>query len=67
MDKGASAANVSEIFDWVYLTLTVIASAIQYLLYAITPVGVAFVYYNLNEQKYDTGAYESIDNLGKNE
>ena len=67
MDKGASAANVSEIFDWVYLTLTVIASAIQYLLYAITPVGVAFVYYNLNEHKYDTGAYESIDNLGKNE
>lgn len=66
-ESSASSTNVSAVFDWVYLTLTIIASAIQYLLYAITPVGVAFVYYNLNEIKYATGAYESIENLGKND
>ncbi|MBZ9630106.1 hypothetical protein LB465_04885 [Salegentibacter sp. LM13S] len=66
-ENSASAANVADMFDWVYLTLTIIASAIQYLLYAITPIGVAFVYYNLNEIKYFTGAYESIENLGKND
>lgn len=66
-ENSASATNVANMFDWVYLTLTIIASAIQYLLYAITPIGVAFVYYNLNEQKYFTGAYESIENLGKND
>lgn len=66
-ENSASAANVTDVLDWVYLTLTIIASAVQYLLYAITPVGVAFVYYNLNEIKYFTGAYESIENLGKND
>ena len=66
-ENSASSTNVAELFDWVYLTLTIIASAIQYLLYAITPIGVAFVYYNLNEIKYFTGAYESIENLGKND
>jgi hypothetical protein len=66
-ENSASSTNVTELFDWVYLTLTIIASAIQYLLYAITPIGVAFVYYNLNEIKYFTGAYESIENLGKND
>ncbi|MBE7640223.1 hypothetical protein GUB10_07735 [Salegentibacter sp. BLCTC] len=66
-ENAASGPNVADIFDWVYLSLTIISSAIQYLLYAITPIGVAFVYYNLNEQKYFTGAYESIENLGKND
>ena len=66
-ENSASSTNVTELFDWVYLTLTIIASAIQYLLYAITPIGVAFVYYSLNEIKYFTGAYESIENLGKND
>ncbi|SHF56607.1 hypothetical protein SAMN05444483_101611 [Salegentibacter echinorum] len=64
---GPDQTNISEVFDGVYLILTVAASAVQYILYAITPVGVAFVYYHLNEKKYATGAYESIDNLGKNE
>lgn len=64
---GPDQTNISEVFDGVYLILTVAASAVQYLLYAITPLGVAFVYYHLNEKKYATGAYESIDNLGNNE
>lgn len=66
-ENSASAANVADMFDWVYLSLSILASAIQYVLYAITPIGVAFVYYNLNEKKHFTGAYESIENLGKNE
>jgi len=66
-ENSASSTNVAEMFDGVYLTLSIIASAIQYLLYAITPIGVAFVYYSLNEQKYFTGAYESIENLGKSD
>ncbi|SKB81781.1 hypothetical protein SAMN05660776_3139 [Salegentibacter holothuriorum] len=66
-ENSASDVNVADMFDWVYLSLTVISSAIQYVIYAITPIGIAFVYYNLNEQKYFSGAYESIENLGKND
>lgn len=60
-----SAANMEDFFDWVYLLLMMVSSLIQYLFYSIIPIGVAFLYFHLNEKKHFTGAYESIDKLGK--
>lgn len=62
-----SAADLSGMFDWVYVTLNTIASAIRFLLYIITAIATAFIYFNLNERKNLTGTFEKIDALGKSE
>ncbi|HIB37547.1 hypothetical protein [Mesonia sp.] len=54
-------------FDWIYLVLNVVGSAFSYVIYAILSVCIGFIYFNLNEKKNHTGAYESIENLGKDE
>ncbi|MDT0650405.1 hypothetical protein [Autumnicola edwardsiae] len=64
MEEG-SAADMSGMFDWVYITLSIIASLIQYILYAIMPLGISLVYFHLNEKQNFTGTFESIENLGK--
>lgn len=62
-----SIANSAEMFDWVYILLNLISTIAQYLLYTITVISTAFIYFNLNEKKNFTGTYESIDNLGQKE
>ncbi|MBW2960520.1 hypothetical protein [Mesonia aestuariivivens] len=62
-----SYSDPNAFFDWVYLILTVVGSAISYVIYGILAICVAFIYFNLNEEKNHTGAYEEIDNLGKEE
>lgn len=57
-------SDPSAFMDWIYLALTVVASVAQYLLYSIVVIATVFVYFNLNEKKNHTGAYEKIDNLG---
>jgi hypothetical protein len=61
-----SAANPGEMFGTGYIIINAISSAIQYIIYSITPIGIAFVYFNLNEKKNFTGAHETIQNLGNN-
>lgn len=63
----ASMANPGQIFDWVYILLNLISTAAQYLLYTVTIVSAAFIYFNLNEIKNFTGTYETIDSLGNKE
>lgn len=63
--KQSATADLTGIFGWFYIALTVIASLIQYVLYTILPIAVAFLYFHLNEKKNLTGTYEIIDNLGK--
>ncbi|MFZ0490992.1 MAG: hypothetical protein WBV11_04885 [Salegentibacter sp.] len=63
--KQSSTGDVTGSFGWFYIVLTVIASLIQYILYAVIPVAVAFLYFHLNEKKNFTGTYETIENLGK--
>ncbi|HET8887147.1 MAG TPA: hypothetical protein VFM70_12430 [Salinimicrobium sp.] len=65
MVEQGSAANPAEMFDWVYVTLNIITSLFQYLLYIITTIATAFIYFNLKEKKYFTGTYETIEGLGK--
>lgn len=61
-----SAADMSEMFDGVYILLSIVSSLVQYIFYSIIPIGVAFLYFHLNEKKNFTGTYERIDNLGNN-
>ncbi len=61
-----SAANPREMFGTGYIVISVISSLIQYIVYSITPIGIAFIYFHLNEKKNFTGTYETIENLGNN-
>mgnify|MGYP006896870665 FL=1 len=60
-----SAAEMAMYSDWVFLVLQVLASLIQYILYSIIVIVIAFIYFHLNEEKNLTGTFEQIDNLGK--
>lgn len=60
-----SLSDPSSMFDIGTIILTVIASALQYVVYVFIPIGAAFIYYNLNEQKNQTGTLEQIDRLGE--
>ncbi|MGY5850820.1 hypothetical protein [Salegentibacter sp. F14] len=62
----ASAADMSEMFDWVYILFSILSSLVQYIFYSLIPIGVAFLYFHLNEKKHFTGTYERIDRLGNN-
>ncbi|GAA4321727.1 hypothetical protein GCM10023115_49450 [Pontixanthobacter gangjinensis] len=62
----SSSGNVGEVFGPGYVILNAVTSTLQYLIYSITPIGVALVYFNLNEKKNFTGTYETIQNLGNN-
>ena len=64
MQEG-SLSDPSSMFDIGTIILTVIASSLQYIVYAFMPIGAAFIYYNLNEQKNQTGTLEQIDRLGE--
>ncbi len=71
--KGVAAASEGSFtdptiaFDWVFVTLTTISSAVQYILYVIMAVTVGLLYFNLNEIQNFTGTFEQIDSLGKND
>lgn len=59
-----SASDPSSAFGWVFIALSIIARIGQFLLYTVTVISAAFIYYNLNEKKNDAGRIEQIDNLG---
>ena len=59
-------ANLEGSFrDPVYLLLNLISTIAQLLLSILSIIGIALVYFNLNEHKNFTGTYEQIDNLGE--
>jgi len=64
--EGSAATSVEDMFGIGYIIINIFTSIIQYLVYSITPIGIAFVYFNLNEKQNYTGTYESIQNLGNN-
>lgn len=55
-----------DMFGTGYVVISVLSSALQYIVYCITPIAWAFIYFNLNEKKHFTGTYETIQNLGNN-
>jgi len=64
MATESTLSDPSEIMDWGFIALNTIASAAKYILYVITAIASAFIYFNLNERKHATGALEQIDSLG---
>ncbi len=65
MAQEGSMADPASYSDWIFITLNVLSTVIQYLLSIISIIGLAFIYFNLNEHKNLTGTYESIDKLGE--
>lgn len=62
-----SFTDPSEMYDWVFILLNTIASAARFILYSVTAITAAFIYFNINERKHNTGTFEQIDSLGKSE
>ena len=67
MSQEGTIADPSSLFDWVYVVFNVLSTFIQYLLMTIVIIASAFIYYNLDEKKNATGAYQTISNLGTSE
>ncbi|RXG27236.1 hypothetical protein [Leeuwenhoekiella marinoflava] len=59
-----SQGDLSSMFDWVYILLNVLSSAVQYILAGIFAIAIAFIYFNLNEKKNQTGTFETIESIG---
>lgn len=58
------SGNPFEIFDWIYILLSLIAGLARFILYSLVVISSVFIYFNLNEKKNQTGAFETIDSLG---
>jgi hypothetical protein len=50
--------------DPIYLILNILSYVFQFILYSIPLISTVFVYYDLNEQKNQTGTFEKIDSIG---
>ena len=59
-----AAGDMSGMFDWVFIALNVISTGITYLFNVIVVIATAFIYFNLNERKNQTGTLEQIDSIG---
>jgi hypothetical protein len=58
-------AKVFEVFkDPIYLALNVLSYTFQFILYSVTMISGVLIYFDLNEQKNQTGTIEKIENLG---
>ncbi|PCH75707.1 MAG: hypothetical protein COB98_08405 [Flavobacteriaceae bacterium] len=64
LDNGDPSAIVELMDDPINIVLNVVAYIGQFLFYSVTFIASAFIYFDLNEQKYGTGTSERIDNLG---
>jgi hypothetical protein len=68
MGTMVGSEDPTEIFsifkDPIYLVLNILSYVFQFILYSIPLISTVFVYYDLNEQKNQTGTFEKIDNLG---
>lgn len=51
--------------DPIAVAVTLLSVFGRYIFYSISFIAAAFIYFDLNEQKYRTGMNERIDNLGK--
>ena len=65
VDSNASE-SLGILRDPLYIAVTVVSFFGKYIFYSISFIASAFIYFDLNEQKYKTGMNERIDNLGRN-
>ena len=58
------AESMNAFTDPIYLLLNLIQQVVQFLMRVVLLIATAFIYFNLNEKKNFTGAFERIDKLG---
>lgn len=59
-----SITDFDAFFDWGYILLTLFSYIGRFLLYALMVICGTFIFFNLNEKKNQTGAFETIESLG---
>jgi|SRR5690625_967195 len=65
---GSSASiSFSNIYDWPYFVLSLLGSLAQFVLYVFFIVSTVFLFFSLDEKHNQTGAFEAIKNLGREE
>jgi Uncharacterised protein family (UPF0259). len=57
--------NMNVFSDPIYLLLNILSTLVQFLMNIIFLVTTSMIFFNLNEKKNFTGAFERIDNIGK--
>lgn len=60
----ASTDGFSGAFNWIYIILLLIGALGRFVLYGFMIISGTLIYFNLNEKRNQTGAYETIENLG---
>lgn len=66
VEEASNPADMSTLIDLPFIMLTAVASLLQYFVYIFMPIVAAFVYYNLNEKRNQSGSLDLIDRIGKN-
>jgi hypothetical protein len=65
MAQGEDPTAIFSMFkDPIYLVLNLGSYVFQFILYSIPLISTVFVYFDLNEQKNQTGTFEKIENIG---
>lgn len=67
VQSSGDMSALSHIYDWPYLILTLIGSLAQFVLYVFFIVATVFLYFSLDEKRNRTGAFQTIEKLGREE
>lgn len=59
--------SIQSFADPIYIIINVLSSFFQFALNMVMVVGMAFIYFNINERKYFTGTLEKIQSIGNSE
>tara|TARA_R110001632_G_scaffold29662_10_gene78612 strand:- start:458 stop:1348 length:891 start_codon:yes stop_codon:yes gene_type:complete len=63
--EGDPTEMINTLNDPIYLALLTLSHFIQFLFYTITLLVTIFVFFDINEQKNNTGAIDKIDTIGR--
>ncbi len=64
--KDKSALDMSYLNEWPYIVLSLIGALGRFLMYVLLIISATFLFFSLDEKQNQTGAFEAIENLGKN-
>lgn len=67
VQTNADMSSLSDIYNWPYMLLSLLGSLAQFVLYVFFIVSTVFLYFSLDEKRNRTGAFETIENLGREE
>lgn len=65
VEEASNPGDINTLIDLPFIILTAVASLLQYFVYIFMPILAAFVYYNLNEKRNQSGSLDRIDTIGR--